>query len=323
MTYGDAFDELGNEISPFGNILNSIILSDLSKELTYGGYIFNDIAEVYFFNDLIKCYIQRTSGVNNDQTTQQIDFNIENDYQIDKPIGVSLRRNLNGFPFCNSKHFDSMQIKEVVDKFFTSNMSISNLKQVEVDQYLLKKDLLNSESRGEDSSLYHIHSMLCTYNTSFILEEIKNSNKKLSMNTTRIIYCFDFSTLQNIILIINDIDHIRIEYLIENNSIKPFFDFMENLTDLDFYFNPSYGYISPILKFFGNGINLEAKKNLSEVPNDEVISIYKSKIPTLIIDRHDKELTLKYGSLFGKTEIEMIKSFGDIRKGLNAELNKN
>ena len=263
--YNETYDELKNCLSCNGNLINDVLAPFLENK-NYQ-IIFKDKFDYLTFFPFICKYINLSQNfnlnelnhINHPENARDIK-EINNDI-IKKiiNINITIRRNLKDFPFpLNSiykekNHIILDKIKEVVDKLnFKENLA----------EFILLKD-------GQE----------IIKNNNLTIEHNDNLNKfniDVDYPDYRAIIKFNKS---NIFAIINDIDHIRIEYNLNNpkedyDITKDIYNLLKILIDLNklisFEYDDKFGFLTANPDYVGTGINAKAKIKLKNLKENEI-----------------------------------------------------
>ena len=263
--YNETYDEIKNCLSCNGNLINDV-LAPFSENENYR-IIFKDKFDYLTFFPFICKYINLSQNfnlnelnhINHPENARDIK-EINNDI-IKKiiNINITIRRNLKDFPFpLNSIYKEKNnvildKIKEVVDKLnFKENLA----------EFILLKD-------GQE----------IIKNNNLTIEHNDNLNKfniDVDYPDYRAIIKFNKS---NIFAIINDIDHIRIEYNLNNpkedyDITKDIYNLLKILIDLNklisFEYDDKFGFLTANPDYVGTGINAKAKIKLKNLKENEI-----------------------------------------------------
>ena len=263
--YNETYDEIKNCLSCNGNLINDV-LAPFSENENYR-IIFKDKFDYLTFFPFICKYINLSQNfnlnelnhINHPENARDIK-EINNDI-IKKiiNINITIRRNLKDFPFpLNSIYKEKNnvildKIKEVVDKLnFKENLA----------EFILLKD-------GQE----------IIKNNNLTIEHNDNLNKfniDVDYPDYRAIIKFNKS---NIFAIINDIDHIRIEYNLSNpkedyDITKDIYNLLKILIDLNklisFEYDDKFGFLTANPDCVGTGINAKAKIKLKNLKENEI-----------------------------------------------------
>ena len=263
--YNETYDEIKNCLSCNGNLINDV-LAPFSENENYR-IIFRDKFDYLTFFPFICKYINLSQNfnlnelnhINHPENARDIK-EINNDI-IKKiiNINITIRRNLKDFPFpLNSIYKEKNnvildKIKEVVDKLnFKENLA----------EFILLKD-------GQE----------IIKNNNLTIEHNDNLNKfniDVDYPDYRGIIKFNKS---NIFAIINDIDHIRIEYNLNNpkedyDITKDIYNLLKILIDLNklisFEYDDKFGFLTANPDYVGTGINAKAKIKLKNLKENEI-----------------------------------------------------
>ena len=263
--YNETYDEIKNCLSCNGNLINDV-LAPFSENENYR-IIFRDKFDYLTFFPFICKYINLSQNfnlnelnhINHPENARDIK-EINNDI-IKKiiNINITIRRNLKDFPFpLNSIYKEKNnvildKIKEVVDKLnFKENLA----------EFILLKD-------GQE----------IIKNNNLTIEHNDNLNKfniDVDYPDYRAIIKFNKS---NIFAIINDIDHIRIEYNLNNpkedyDITKDIYNLLKILIDLNklisFEYDDKFGFLTANPDYVGTGINAKAKIKLKNLKENEI-----------------------------------------------------
>ena len=270
--YNETYDELKNCLSCNGNLINDVLAPFLENK-NYQ-IIFKDKFDYLTFFPFICKYINLSQNfnlnelnhINHPENARDIK-EINNDI-IKKiiNINITIRRNLKDFPFpLNSiykekNHIILDKIKEVVDKLnFKENLA----------EFILLKD-------GQE----------IIKNNNLTIEHNDNLNKfniDVDYPDYRAIIKFNKS---NIFAIINDIDHIRIEYNLNNpkedyDITKDIYNLLKILIDLNklisFEYDDKFGFLTANPDYVGTGINAKAKIKLKNLKENEIKDWFEDK----------------------------------------------
>ena len=263
--YNETYDEIKNCLSCNGNLINDVLAPFLENK-NYQ-IIFKDKFDYLTFFPFICKYINLSQNfnlnelnhINHPENARDIK-EINNDI-IKKiiNINITIRRNLKDFPFpLNSIYKEKNnvildKIKEVVDKLnFKENLA----------EFILLKD-------GQE----------IIKNNNLTIEHNDNLNKfniDVDYPDYRAIIKFNKS---NIFAIINDIDHIRIEYNLNNpkedyDITKDIYNLLKILIDLNklisFEYDDKFGFLTANPDYVGTGINAKAKIKLKNLKENEI-----------------------------------------------------
>ena len=270
--YNETYDELKNCLSCNGNLINDVLAPFLENK-NYQ-IIFKDKFDYLTFFPFICKYINLSQNfnlnelnhINHPENARDIK-EINNDI-IKKiiNINITIRRNLKDFPFpLNSIYKEKNnvildKIKEVVDKLnFKENLA----------EFILLKD-------GQE----------IIKNNNLTIEHNDNLNKfniDVDYPDYRAIIKFNKS---NIFAIINDIDHIRIEYNLNNpkedyDITKDIYNLLKILIDLNklisFEYDDKFGFLTANPDYVGTGINAKAKIKLKNLKENEIKDWFEDK----------------------------------------------
>lgn len=281
LTYQDVYEDFLDEVSPFGNNINSLIPTDnlIEQEKIHGGYILKDLSEVEFYYDLVKNYIIRCQGIKFTSTCiheerilsrSNMEKNIERIANINVLVNFCYFRNLFEFEFCNSKGFQSSGCKDKVMKLIKSNKNIENIREVDEKKYKEKEEmeenlkiiLENTKFQAEILNKNYKNSMFSVENRCFVVFDIVDSN------------------IKNVIAIINDVNHLTIQgiysYIWDENDYLRLLSLLNQFdSERKFYFSEEFGFLGPSIKQFGNGFTLSTRlnqenlnKTIDEMRND-------------------------------------------------------
>ena len=263
--YNETYDEIKNCLSCNGNLINDVLAPFSENE--NNRIIFKDKFDYLTFFPFICKYINLSQNfnlnelnhINHPENARDIK-EINNDI-IKKiiNINITIRRNLKDFPFpLNSIYKEKNnvildKIKEVVDKLnFKENLA----------EFILLKD-------GQE----------IIKNNNLTIEHNDNLNKfniDVDYPDYRAIIKFNKS---NIFAIINDIDHIRIEYNLNNpkedyDITKDIYNLLKTLIDLNklisFEYDDKFGFLTANPDYVGTGINAKAKIKLKNLKENEI-----------------------------------------------------
>ena len=263
--YNETYDELKNCLSCNGNLINDVLAPFLENK-NYQ-IIFKDKFDYLTFFPFICKYINLSQNfnlnelnhINHPENARDIK-EINNDI-IKKiiNINITIRRNLKDFPFpLNSiykekNHVILDKIKEVVDKLnFKENLA----------EFILLKD---AQEIIKNNNLTIEHN-----------NDLNKFNIDTDFPDYRAIIKFNKS---NIFAIINDIDHIRIEYNLNNpkedyDITKDIYNLLKTLIDLNklisFEYDDKFGFLTANPDYVGTGINAKAKIKLKNLKENEI-----------------------------------------------------
>ena len=263
--YNETYDELKNCLSCNGNLINDVLAPFLENK-NYQ-IIFKDKFDYLTFFPFICKYINLSQNfnlnelnhINHPENARDIK-EINNDI-IKKiiNINITIRRNLKDFPFpLNSiykekNHVILDKIKEVVDKLnFKENLA----------EFILLKD---AQEIIKNNNLTIEHN-----------NDLNKFNIDTDFPDYRAIIKFNKS---NIFAIINDIDHIRIEYNLNNpkedyDITKDIYNLLKILIDLNklisFEYDDKFGFLTANPDYVGTGINAKAKIKLKNLKENEI-----------------------------------------------------
>ena len=263
--YNETYDELKNCLSCNGNLINDVLAPFLENK-NYQ-IIFKDKFDYLTFFPFICKYINLSQNfnlnelnhINHPENARDIK-EINNDI-IKKiiSINITIRRNLKDFPFpLNSiykekNHIILDKIKEVVDKLnFKENLA----------EFILLKD---AQEIIKNNNLTIEHN-----------NDLNKFNIDTDFPDYRAIIKFNKS---NIFAIINDIDHIRIEYNLNNpkedyDITKDIYNLLKTLIDLNklisFEYDDKFGFLTANPDYVGTGINAKAKIKLKNLKENEI-----------------------------------------------------
>ena len=263
--YNETYDELKNCLSCNGNLINDVLAPFLENK-NYQ-IIFKDKFDYLTFFPFICKYINLSQNfnlnelnhINHPENARDIK-EINNDI-IKKiiNINITIRRNLKDFPFpLNSiykekNHIILDKIKEVVDKLnFKENLA----------EFILLKD---AQEIIKNNNLTIEHN-----------NDLNKFNIDTDFPDYRAIIKFNKS---NIFAIINDIDHIRIEYNLSNpkedyDITKDIYNLLKTLIDLNklisFEYDDKFGFLTANPDYVGTGINAKAKIKLKNLKENEI-----------------------------------------------------
>ena len=263
--YNETYDEIKNCLSCNGNLINDV-LAPFSENENYR-IIFKDKFDYLTFFPFICKYINLSQNfnlnelnhINHPENARDIK-EINNDI-IKKiiNINITIRRNLKDFPFpLNSIYKEKNnvildKIKEVVDKLnFKENLA----------EFILLKD---AQEIIKNNNLTIEHN-----------DNLNKFNIDVDYPDYRAIIKFNKS---NIFAIINDIDHIRIEYNLNNpkedyDITKDIYNLLKILIDLNklisFEYDDKFGFLTANPDYVGTGINAKAKIKLKNLKENEI-----------------------------------------------------
>ena len=263
--YNETYDEIKNCLSCNGNLINDV-LAPFSENENYR-IIFKDKFDYLTFFPFICKYINLSQNfnlnelnhINHPENARDIK-EINNDI-IKKiiNINITIRRNLKDFPFpLNSIYKEKNnvildKIKEVVDKLnFKENLA----------EFILLKD---AQEIIKNNNLTIEHN-----------NDLNKFNIDTDFPDYRAIIKFNKS---NIFAIINDIDHIRIEYNLSNpkedyDITKDIYNLLKILIDLNklisFEYDDKFGFLTANPDYVGTGINAKAKIKLKNLKENEI-----------------------------------------------------
>jgi protein-arginine kinase len=270
--YNETYDELKNCLSCNGNLINDVLAPFLENK-NYQ-IIFKDKFDYLTFFPFICKYINLSQNfnlnelnhINHPENARDIK-EINNDI-IKKiiSINITIRRNLKDFPFpLNSiykekNHIILDKIKEVVDKLnFKENLA----------EFILLKD---AQEIIKNNNLTIEHN-----------NDLNKFNIDTDFPDYRAIIKFNKS---NIFAIINDIDHIRIEYNLNNpkedyDITKDIYNLLKTLIDLNklisFEYDDKFGFLTVNPDYVGTGINAKAKIKLKNLKENEIKDWFEDK----------------------------------------------
>ena len=270
--YNETYDELKNCLSCNGNLINDVLAPFLENK-NYQ-IIFKDKFDYLTFFPFICKYINLSQNfnlnelnhINHPENARDIK-EINNDI-IKKiiSINITIRRNLKDFPFpLNSiykekNHIILDKIKEVVDKLnFKENLA----------EFILLKD---AQEIIKNNNLTIEHN-----------NDLNKFNIDTDFPDYRAIIKFNKS---NIFAIINDIDHIRIEYNLNNpkedyDITKDIYNLLKTLIDLNklisFEYDDKFGFLTANPDYVGTGINAKAKIKLKNLKENEIKDWFEDK----------------------------------------------
>ena len=270
--YNETYDELKNCLSCNGNLINDVLAPFLENK-NYQ-IIFKDKFDYLTFFPFICKYINLSQNfnlnelnhINHPENARDIK-EINNDI-IKKiiNINITIRRNLKDFPFpLNSiykekNHIILDKIKEVVDKLnFKENLA----------EFILLKD---AQEIIKNNNLTIEHN-----------NDLNKFNIDTDFPDYRAIIKFNKS---NIFAIINDIDHIRIEYNLSNpkedyDITKDIYNLLKTLIDLNklisFEYDDKFGFLTANPDYVGTGINAKAKIKLKNLKENEIKDWFEDK----------------------------------------------
>ena len=270
--YNETYDELKNCLSCNGNLINDVLAPFLENK-NYQ-IIFKDKFDYLTFFPFICKYINLSQNfnlnelnhINHPENARDIK-EINNDI-IKKiiNINITIRRNLKDFPFpLNSIYKEKNnvildKIKEVVDKLnFKENLA----------EFILLKD---AQEIIKNNNLTIEHN-----------NDLNKFNIDTDFPDYRAIIKFNKS---NIFAIINDIDHIRIEYNLNNpkedyDITKDIYNLLKTLIDLNklisFEYDDKFGFLTANPDYVGTGINAKAKIKLKNLKENEIKDWFEDK----------------------------------------------
>ena len=263
--YNETYDEIKNCLSCNGNLINDVLAPFSENE--NNRIIFKDKFDYLTFFPFICKYINLSQNfnlnelnhINHPENARDIK-EINNDI-IKKiiNINITIRRNLKDFPFpLNSIYKEKNnvildKIKEVVDKLnFKENLA----------EFILLKD---AQEIIKNNNLTIEHN-----------DNLNKFNIDVDYPDYRAIIKFNKS---NIFAIINDIDHIRIEYNLNNpkedyDITKDIYNLLKILIDLNklisFEYDDKFGFLTANPDYVGTGINAKAKIKLKNLKENEI-----------------------------------------------------
>ena len=265
--YDETYDEIKNCLSCNGNLINDV----LGPFLQIQNYkiLFKDKFDYLTFFPFICKYINLSQNfnlnelnhINHPENARDIK-EINNDI-IKKiiNINITIRRNLKDFPFpLNSiykekNHVILDKIKEVIDKLnFNKKDNIAEFILLNDAKEIINQNNLTIE-HNNDLNKFNIDTDYPEY------RGIINFNKS------------------NIFAIINDIDHIRLEYNLNNpkedhDIIKDIFNLLKILIDLNklisFEYDDKFGFLTANPDYVGTGINAKAKIRLKNLKDNDI-----------------------------------------------------
>jgi protein-arginine kinase len=273
-SYNETYDEIKNNLSCNGNTINDILMP--FKENNKNKILFKDKFDYLTFFPFISQYLNLSQNfnlnelnhINHPENARDIK-EINNDIiKKIKNINISIRRNLKDFPFpLNSiyKEKNSLileKIKEAIDKLnFNREKKLAEFVPLNEAQEIIEKNGLTIKHNNE----------------------LNKFNIDIDFPDFRGIIKFD---KPNIFAIINDFDHIRIEYNLnepkEDYDIsKDIFNLLKILIDLNkvinFEYDEKFGFLIANPDFVGTGINAKATIKLNKLNDDEIKDWFEDK----------------------------------------------
>lgn len=277
QAYKECYEEFNNKISATATTLNSILIDDIiKKEKQYGGIVMKENSDCYFFFDFLKSYIsysQKYDIIKAPHSSTNTELkeisDIRQDFKI-LNIKIVYRRNLSGIQFPSSRQFDGDKSKEMLlSKLMTAPFEDQVL--LNLDKYLSEEAKYNKdysqmvkENQG-NHEVAKIFSAIAQNSVTFLAEAL---NKVTSQHTlkfdliNRYILILKYKSLSEVTIIINDVDHLRIEYQLNESNLskESITNFIELIGYLDSQFeflqDHNFGYYGSLPKFYGNGVSL-------------------------------------------------------------------
>jgi protein-arginine kinase len=187
-----------------------------------------------------------------------------------------------------------------------------NLEKYLIEEAKYNKDYSQMVKENQGShEVAKVFSAISQNSVTFLAETL---NKLTSQQTlkfdliNRYVLILKYKSLTDVAVIINDVDHLRIEYqLNESNltkeSITNFIELTSHLdSQFDFLLDNHFGYYGSLPKFYGNGISLSADLLLRKLTlNKESMAGFIEKF-NLTIEELDPDT--------GKTRIQTNRSIG-------------
>jgi protein-arginine kinase len=305
-SYNETYDEIKNNLSCNGNTINDVLMP--FKENNNNKILFKDKFDYLTFFPFICEYLNLSQNfdlnelnhINHPENARDIK-EINNDIiKKIKNINISIRRNLKDFPFpLNSiyKEKNSIildKIKEAIDKLnFNRENKLAEFIPLNEAQEIIEK---NNLSIKHDDNL-------------------NKFNIDIDYPDYRGIIKFD---KPNIFAIINDYDHIRIEYNLNDpkedyDISKDIFNLLKILIDLNkvliFEYDEKFGFLIANPDYVGTGINAKATIKLNKLNNDEIKDWFEDKkLYNYNVESNDNEKIIEINNIqsIGLSETEIL-----------------
>lgn len=290
LTYFNSYDDFEKKISPSGATINSLIMN--IEPLN--GFIFKEISDVLFFKKLVINFLKFQYKNSKMIVSQSEDLSVDiHKNTCLKQIKVKIRRNLEFSNFCCSQTPDNLNVSNLIKKFIKSQNFLTNIEIMDTLEYLATIENAN-ESDPNFKIAANIHNSLVKNNSEL---EINPESKVIKYADyeikNRLLSRFDYRDLKDFSLFINDLDHFRIEYvmdkkLISINSLKKILKMIGEFSqNLNFMFEPQIGYLSSISNYIGSGLAFYLKFQIDDIDSK------KDKINNICNEYNYKSFTEK------------------------------
>jgi len=317
LAYENIFEESKQSISQFGNNLNYLLQLYNEDPINNLGFIVPEKEDYYFFIKFINHFTtnyQKFDFLINDHIHKADEYKSISELSDKSKISyikLNLIRNLDNIPFTTSKFHENSRVEALLkEEFSKQDYSECGVKQYEY-----------SDENEEVKSLLEEHSVS--------LFQISEINKYFTLEdypTNRSVVLFEKINNEdvNCIGMINDLDHLRLEYLLKDeqltsHNLKLFLKLINEVSkNLKFAYDNKMGFLTVSPKFIGTGLLIKSELILSNLSkNGEKLKEICEKF-NFYFRIDDPEL----GKIFIQNNVTLGKSENDLIAGFVIFINE-